>query len=190
VTADFAAGDQITVADLGFTGFTDTSPADNLELEINDDDVVSATDDKTITVQEQLTLAKRAFFSDGTPVPDGSTLPAGITVKFMIYLNNRWSLRTDVSVRDVLDPVFLYKTATLKVNNSTAACVLELCTTAEETTIFNDVDAAGGKTDAVDSDEVSITGTTVDAGDQYVANAAVDIAAGSVWALLIQVTIQ
>jgi len=97
VTADFAAGDQITVADLGFTGFTDTSPADNLELEINDDDVVSATDDKTITVQEQLTLAKRAFFSDGTPVPDGSTLPAGITVKFMIYLNNRWSLRTDVN---------------------------------------------------------------------------------------------
>jgi MSHA biogenesis protein MshQ len=50
VTTGFAAGDQITIGGLQFAGFTAPSPADNLELEVNNDGVVSATDDKTITI--------------------------------------------------------------------------------------------------------------------------------------------
>jgi len=95
-----------------------------------------------------------------------------------------------VSVQDVLDPAFAYQASTLKVNDSTAACALEDCTAGEEGTIFSDVDATAAKTDAVDGDEVSITGSTIDAGNEYVANAAVNAAASKVWALLIQVKIQ
>ncbi len=50
VTADFAAGDQLTIDALRFAGFSAPSAADNLELEVNNDGIVSATDDKTITI--------------------------------------------------------------------------------------------------------------------------------------------
>ena len=50
VTTDFAASDTITVAGLKFENFTAASTADNLELEVNNDGQVSATDDKTITI--------------------------------------------------------------------------------------------------------------------------------------------
>jgi len=50
VTTNFAAGDQITVSGLSFTNFTSTSSADYLELEVDDDSVVQAIDDKTITI--------------------------------------------------------------------------------------------------------------------------------------------
>jgi len=50
VNADFLAGEQITVYFLRFWSYTAPSPFDNLELEVGNDDVVSATDDKTITI--------------------------------------------------------------------------------------------------------------------------------------------
>ncbi|MHC4414872.1 MAG: right-handed parallel beta-helix repeat-containing protein [Planctomycetota bacterium] len=50
VTSDFADGDVITVSELGFTSFTNISVADNLELEIYNDGLVTATDDKTIAI--------------------------------------------------------------------------------------------------------------------------------------------
>ncbi len=50
VTADFAAGDQLTVDDLKFESFTAPSPLDNLELEVENDNFVSAFDDKTIVI--------------------------------------------------------------------------------------------------------------------------------------------
>jgi len=49
VTSDFE-GAQLTISGPKFTDFSAVSAADNLELEVNDDDVVSATDDKTITI--------------------------------------------------------------------------------------------------------------------------------------------
>ena len=39
-------------------------------------------------------------------------------------------------------------------------------------------------------DEISITGSTIDAGNENVANAVVNAAANKVWAMLVQVTIQ
>jgi uncharacterized repeat protein (TIGR01451 family) len=50
VTANFAAGDTITISDLSFMSFTGTSGSDNLELEVYNDDAVSASDDKTIEI--------------------------------------------------------------------------------------------------------------------------------------------
>ena len=64
-----------------------------------------------------LSLVKRAFQSDGTPIPDGATLPSGTPVKFVIYVNNNASIAmNDVSVRDVLDAAFTFQTGTIKVN--------------------------------------------------------------------------
>jgi hypothetical protein len=60
VTADFAAGDQVTVAGLGFTGFTATSAPDNLELEVENDGTAAAYDKKTIRIGGPLTISSAA----------------------------------------------------------------------------------------------------------------------------------
>ncbi|MGD9052771.1 MAG: SBBP repeat-containing protein, partial [Desulfobacterales bacterium] len=52
VGTDFAASDQITISDLSFKSFTAASAADNLELEVDNDDTVAAVDDKTVTILE------------------------------------------------------------------------------------------------------------------------------------------
>jgi hypothetical protein len=50
VNSNFAAGDVITVSDLSFTSFSAVSSVDKLELEVYNDDVVTAMDDKTIAI--------------------------------------------------------------------------------------------------------------------------------------------
>ena len=50
VSANFALGDQVTVDGLTFRSFVAPSPLDNLELEVGNDDLVTAEDDKTITI--------------------------------------------------------------------------------------------------------------------------------------------
>jgi YVTN family beta-propeller protein len=50
VTADFPAGAQLTISGLGFAAFSSEASPDNLELEVHDDDVVTATDDKTVLI--------------------------------------------------------------------------------------------------------------------------------------------
>jgi len=76
VTSNFAAGDQITVSGLSFTSFGAASAADNLELEVNNDNVVSATDDKTIEIHTPLSISSAAnqSFSVGDPATAISTL--------------------------------------------------------------------------------------------------------------------
>jgi hypothetical protein len=189
VNTDFAVADQITVSGPQFANFSALSPADNLELEVDNKGTVADTDDKTITIVAP-SLVKKAFLTDGTPIPSGTSVPRETVVKYLIYLNNRGGVQSDVSVRDVLDPVFLHQAGTLKVNNSTPACALTDCTAAEEATIFSGVDATVAMTDAVDGDAVSITAGTIDAGDQVVANAVVNAAAASVWVLLVEVKVQ
>ncbi len=139
-----------------------------------------------------LGLVKRAFLaSDGSAITDGAILPKGTLVKFLIYVNNTTSVQVDdVSARDVLAATFAYQTGTLKVNNTTNECAAASCTAGEEATIFSDVDAVAASTDAVDGDVVSITGTTIDAGNQNVANGVLNIAADKVWALLFTVEMQ
>ena len=69
VTTDFAPQDQITVSGLAFTSFTATSATDNLELEVGNDNVVSALDNRTVTiVAPTLSSAANQLFSFGDPL--------------------------------------------------------------------------------------------------------------------------
>ena len=58
VTADFAASDQITVADLGFDNFSAASASDNLELVVDGGNGgnTAALDDKTIVILAPLNM--------------------------------------------------------------------------------------------------------------------------------------
>jgi hypothetical protein len=136
-----------------------------------------------------LSLVKRAFWSDGTPIPTGATIPSGVEFKYLLYINNQVGAETDVSVRDVLDPLFQYQAGTIQVDNSVSECAAATCTPAEEQTIFSSIDAAPFLTDVVDGDVASYTGagTTIDAGDGNVANAQLNINSDSVWAILFSV---
>ena len=121
---------------------------------------------------------------------DSDILPKGTPVKYLLYVNNRSSTRTDVSVRDVLDPAFAYQIATLRGDNTVGECATSPCSAAEEASIFAAVDDNAASTDAVDGDVVSVTGTTIDAGNQNAANGQLDMTANKVWALLITVKMQ
>ncbi len=87
----------------------------------------------------------------------------------------------------MLDAAFQYQTGTIQVDNSVGECALAACTAAEEQTIFTTVDGAAFLSDAVDGDVASITGSTMDVGNQNAANAQFDIAADKVWAILFSV---
>jgi parallel beta-helix repeat protein len=176
-----ALGDAITSIALlepdpgGFPGQYDTS-----EFDVN------------TTVVTDLEIFKRAFTLDGTPIASGTTLPAGLSFQYLLYVNNRNAARDDVSVRDVLDPAFAYEPGTLRVSNAVAACADATCTPVEEAAIRADVAAAAPLTDAADGDVASYSaGTrTIDAGDEHAANARLDIAAARVWALIFTVRMQ
>ena len=132
-----------------------------------------------------LDIVKRAFWPDGTPIPTGATIPSGVQFKYVLYINNRDIARSDVSVRDVLDPAFLFQVGTLQADNSTIECALASCTVAEEQAIFAAVIGAAFLSDSPDVDVASYNGgsSTVDAGDGNVANAQLNINADAVWAM-------
>ena len=134
-----------------------------------------------------LTLIKTAFETDGTPIPTGSIIPSPVVFKYLLYINHTGVATSDVSVRDVLDAAFQYQAGTIQVDNSVAECALTVCTAAEELAIFTAVDGAAFLSDAVDGDVASITGSTIDAGNQNVANLQLNISADAVWAILFSV---
>ena len=140
----------------------------------------------------QLVLVKRAFMTDGTPIADASTLPAGIPFDFMIYVNNKGDgVRTDTSIRDVLDPLFVYTVGTIFIDNSQSECALAACTAAEEASIRTAALATTVKTDIIDGDTVSFTGVTIDVGNQVIAgNAQQDADANKVLAIVFRVRMQ
>ena len=158
-------------------------------------DSAALTDSNTfslLSTGSALALVKTAFLADGTPLSSGSTLPTGALVKFMIYVNNESSVAmNDISIQDVLDPLFAYQAGTIKVDSSVANCAVTACTPAEEAAIYAAVDAAGALTDAVNGDTVSFTGgNTIDAGNQNQANGQLNAPANSVTALLFTVQMQ
>ena len=134
-----------------------------------------------------LDLVKRAFWPDGTPIPTGATIPSAMGFKFLLYINNSAGARTDVSVRDVLDPAFQYEPESMRVDNSIGNCAAAVCTALEEQAIFTAVNAAALRTDAEDGDAVSYTvvSTTIDAGNGNTGNAQLDINGNKVWAIVL-----
>ncbi len=134
-----------------------------------------------------LEIVKRAFETDGTPIPTGSTVPGFLEFRYLLYINNQNGARTDVTVRDVLDTAFQYQAGTIQVDNSVAECALTVCTVAEELAIFTAVNVAVPLSDAVDGDVASYAGASIDAGDGNVTNLQLDINADSVWAIMFSV---
>ncbi|NNE43885.1 MAG: hypothetical protein HKN12_06735 [Gemmatimonadetes bacterium] len=135
--------------------------------------------------QSQGTLVKRSFLTDGTPLPDGSDVPSGTRIHFLMYLNNKGALLTDLSARDILDPAFTYVPGSMRVWNGTVACVAANCTPAEEATIYADVKVGVVGTDAVDGDQVAFVGNTFYAGNRHVASLQFNPTGNRVAALLL-----
>jgi MSHA biogenesis protein MshQ len=139
-----------------------------------------------------LALVKRAFLADGTPVAQGATLPRGTVVKFLLYVSNSGGPRPDLSLQDTLDPAFVYRAGTARIDTTAASCAGGACTPAEEAAIFAAVDARPPETDGVDGDAVSYRAatSTLHVGDSAEANAPLDVPGATVAAVLFEVTVQ
>ncbi len=132
-----------------------------------------------------LSIVKRAFQVDGTPIAGGSTLPAGTPVRFMLYVNNPDMTLDDVGIQDVLDPAFAYVPGSARYDNSPIHCASWICTAPEEAAIFAAADSGLAATDAVDGDIFSAGGPALYVGDGVVSgNLRADLAAQRVWALV------
>lgn len=141
-----------------------------------------------------LTLVKTAFLtSDGTQLTSGATLPQGTMVDFMIYVNNSGSVAiNDTSIQDVLDPLFVYQTGTIRVDN-TQTCAAAVCLPGEEPAIYAAAAAAAAGSDGAGAgDTVSFDGTdTIDIGDSVeTANDQQNALAGNVLAVVFTVQVQ
>ena len=139
-----------------------------------------------------LTLVKTAWMTgDGSPIGSGSTVSLGTSVDFMIYINNRGSVAiNDVSIQDILDPLFLYQGGTIRVDNSVANCGAAACNPGEEAAIYAAASVVVANSDGVDPDTSSFAGVTVDAGNQSVANGTLNVAANTVLAVVFTVLVQ
>lgn len=147
-----------------------------------------------------LALVKTAWMtSDGSPITSGSTVPQGTNVDFMIYVNNLGSVDiNDVSIQDVLDPLFVYDglTDSIRVLNvnlaGTGSCAAAACTPAEEAAIYAAASAAAVNTNAAGDDTSSFDGTnTIDVGNENEAtNAALTVNADRVLAVVFTVQVQ
>ncbi len=144
------------------------------------------------TLVQGLEIVKRAYLADGTPIPSGATMPDGVAFFFVLYVNNRQGAVADVSLQDVLDPIFGYQPGTIRVDTSLAACAADACTPAEEAAIFASVSATSALTDAEDGDVARYEAgtTTIDVGDQNASNAQLDVPANRVVAVLFSVRLQ
>ncbi len=140
-----------------------------------------------------LELVKTAWMtSDGSPIGTGSTVPQGTFVDFMIFVNNKGSVAiNDISIQDVLDPLFVYQAGTIRVDNSVGDCAAAVCDSTEEAAIYAAASVVAANTDAVDlGDTSSFAGVTVDAGDETVANGTLNAAANSVLAVVFTAQVQ
>ncbi len=144
-----------------------------------------------------LALVKTAWMtSDGSPITSGSTVPQGTNVDFMIYVNNIGSVDiNDVSIQDVLDPLFVYQAGTIRVLNvaipsTGGSCAVAACTPAEEAEVYAAVSVAAANSDGVDGDTSSFAGVTVDAGNQNVANGQLNATADRVLAVVFTAQVQ
>ena len=106
-------------------------------------------------------------------------------VEFVIYIDNTTAVgMSDVSIQDVLDTAFAYQTSSMLVDNSAP-------TGATPAQIYAAVNAGTPATDAINDDQASAVGVTIDVGNGAVAgNTPVDIAPTSVWAILFRALMQ
>ncbi len=162
-------------------------------------DPTSGTSEFSVNAAFALKIVKRAFQLDGTPIASGSTLPAGVPVKFLLYVDNPGTTLSDASLQDVLNVLFAYEPGSIKVDDSLDSATVCPGGVCNEVTIFAKVDGtpnvcgmSGSEcTDTQDTDPVSLSGTTIHAGDGVqVGNAQLDFPAGKIWALSFTIGMQ
>jgi uncharacterized repeat protein (TIGR01451 family) len=172
----FAATNTAT----GDIGGTDADLADSSAFEI---------------IKRDLALFKTAFLTSGSELATSSRLRAGETVRFMVYVNNDTSVAVnDVSIQDVLDATFSYGGTAIRIG-SVAACTSDTtngtCDGTEKAALYSAIMATSAINDAVEAgDVVGVTGSTVDIGNQNVANAQLNVPGNTMWGVIIEVTIQ
>ncbi len=130
---------------------------------------------------DTLALVKTAFLTDGTQLSPGANIPSGTVVGFMIYIDNS----TGVPVSDirVSDPLtgFTYVSSSIRVDNT-------LATGATEAAIWAAVEGNTALLDPVNSTDVGgESAGTVSLG--LPGNLQLDIAAGNVWVVLFEATV-
>ncbi len=149
-------------------------------------------DSNTFTLNRSTpTLVKAAFLtSDNTALATNDVLPAGTSVDFLIYINNEADVSIlDVGIQDTLVG-FTYVASSIRVLNTTAECALTLCTAVEELGIYNDARVVGNSSDAINDDNASFTGTTVEVGNNVTAgNTQQDAVANTVLAVVFTATL-
>jgi hypothetical protein len=131
-----------------------------------------------------LALVKAAFLPDSTLLADGSTVPAGTEVQFLIYVDNDTDLQIDdINIADDLGVDFVYQSPSLKIDNSqaTGAALNDIYLAVVGTANINDAVEAG--------DEAGVSGTVVSAGSTA-GNAPLNVPANTVWAMLFTVEVQ
>jgi hypothetical protein len=99
VTTDFAAADTFTISDLNFKSFSAASSTSNLELDINNNAIADATDDKTIKINAAAPPSGTALlaWTELEPVENADPYPlSGISFDD-ITTNVSSSARSDVS---------------------------------------------------------------------------------------------
>ncbi len=137
------------------------------------------------------TLVKAAFLtSDNTALANNDVLPAGTSVDFLIYINNEADVSIlDVGIQDTLVG-FTYVANSIRVLNTTAECTVTLCTGPEELAIYNDARVVGNSSDAINDDNASFTGTTVEVGNNVTAgNTTQNAVANTVLAVVFTATL-
>lgn len=132
-----------------------------------------------------VTLTKAAFLaSDGSSLPDGSTVPQNTNVKFMIYVRNTNAFQmNDISISDIINPAeFTMVSASIQWDASQTAA-------ATETDIFNAVNASATTYSfGAGDDPGSYVGGTVNVGTTG-GDTALNIPANTTWAILFTVTV-
>jgi outer membrane protein assembly factor BamB len=113
VTSDFAPSDQIQIGGVRFFNFTNPSPIQFLELEVGNDDVVSAFDNKTIQVtpgvNPRLSSATSQVFTVGAPdtpaatffVTDALAAVINATNDFVVRIPAAFNMEWDTSIVNV-----------------------------------------------------------------------------------------
>jgi hypothetical protein len=170
VNTDFVAGDQITVSDPQFTDFSAASTADNLELEVDNDNVVSATDDKTITIGVPDLLVLKTSLTIEDPI-NGTTNPKAIplaTVLYLVDVTNRGIGTVDADSLSISDPVpanMALRVADYDGGNPGPVAFVDGATASDLSYSFTSLGSTTDDVEFSDDNQATWTYTPVDSGD-------------------------
>lgn len=131
-----------------------------------------------------VTLTKAAFLTNGTALPNLSTVPANTDIKFMIYVRNTNTFTmNDISIADVINPAeFTMVSASLQIDNSQTDVETEA-------NIYTAVDgSATTATFAAADDVASFVGGTVNIGTTG-GDTVLNIPANTTWAIIFTATV-